>query len=201
MTLEGKVNLDGICAAVYLDVWCYTEVNSQSTFISKFTNTNKSYTKLSTWWKIQIYTGRVFIWTCSVCIQKWLFHCRRSKKLIHQKKWRFGNSRKRTEAIWGSGFQFLYSFLEKVCSGKSQTKLFLRSSFTQLWAQLYTKPSRFPWDFLGLEMVSWTGLNPLEALSICSELCVKALQTMLSSHRWNPAQLQSGNCCLGKEGV
>lgn len=133
MTLEGKVNLDGICAAVYLDVWCYTEVNSQSTFISKFTNTNKSYTKLSTWWKIQIYTGRVFIWTCSVCIQKWLFHCRRSKKLIHQKKWRFGNSRKRTEAIWGSGFQFLYSFLEKVCSGKSQTKLFLRSSFTQLW--------------------------------------------------------------------
>lgn len=70
---------------------------------------------------------------CSVCIQKWLFHCRRSKKLIHQKKWSFGNSRERTEAIWGSGFQFLYAFLGKVCSGLSQTKLSLRSSFTQLW--------------------------------------------------------------------
>lgn len=180
---------------------------------------------------------------CPVCIWKWLFHCRRSKKLIHQKKWSFGNSRKRTEAIWGSGFQFLYSFLEKVCSGLSQTKLFLRSSFTQLWctSTYQVKLSKFlrlsffsralflptnlpkclhcrskPWTGFpgilpGLEMLCWTRLNPLEALSVCLELCCvwkhrphrpcRAPTDALPVLKRNPAQLESGNCCLGREGV
>lgn len=61
---------------------------------------------------------------CSVRIGQWLFPCRRSKKLIHQKKWSFGSSREGTEAIRVSGFQFLYSVLEKVWFGLSQIDLF-----------------------------------------------------------------------------
>lgn len=175
---------------------------------------------------MQIHTrGSVYLnvlWAALFVFRSGCFIVGGPKKLIHQKKWSFGNSRERTGSYLGIWFSVsLFIFGKKVCSGLSQTKLSLRSSFTSSDAQphnqaklskflrlsfffpeLFSSPSACTAapghgeDSLGLGMVSWTRLNPLEVFSLC--LCEN---TELSQMGCSTIQLHSGNCCLGKERV